>query len=157
MLQRLNKALFCQWFLFYVPDGLVMQQAAMETRVLCCVDCVRDPPLCSDLFLWWRHTFPRGFHIQHLPCLPPPKARDLSDWLLSIKAIHTPAERVRGHRPSMASTGYHDLAGLQCASDSHTFMVKRLREGNSPTPSLSTVNQWIYVWREREWPVVLWS
>lgn len=59
---------------------------------LCCVGCVRDPPLCSDPSLWWWHTFPRGIHIQHLPRLL--YAKGLVDSLLAIKASH--AHLLRG-------------------------------------------------------------
>lgn len=71
-----------------------MHPAAMETTVVCCIGCVRDPPFCPDPFHWWRHTFPGGFHIQHLPCPPlaeppTPKATELLDRPFSTKAFRT--------------------------------------------------------------------
>lgn len=98
----------------------------METRVVCCVGCVRDPPFCSDPSLWWWHTFPRGFHIQHLPCLPTPKARDLLDWLLSIKAIHT--HLLSGLEViTQAWTGYHDPGrALVCIRLSYNIVKEKM-------------------------------
>lgn len=106
-----------------------MQRAAMETKVFCCVVCVRDPPFGPDPFPLWRHTFPGGFHIQHLPCLPPPyypptpKTRELLDWFSSIKGIHT--HLLRGLEVTIQTeTRYHDLKGLQPASDSQYNKVE---------------------------------
>lgn len=92
--------------IFHVPerDGLVMQQAAMETGVVCCVGCVRDPPFCPDPFPLWRHTFPRG--ISHttsaLSFNPRPTHSRRASGLafLNKGRPHTPAEGVRGHHPS---------------------------------------------------------
>lgn len=91
-----------------------MQKVAMETRVFCCVGCVRDPPFCPDPVPLWRHTFPGGFHIQHLPCLPtpdPPTPKELLGWLFSIKAIHT--HLLRGSEVIIQEGTHHDLCRSQ--------------------------------------------
>lgn len=87
-------------------DALVMQPAAVETGVVCCIG-YRDPPFCPDPFPWCRHTFPWGFHIQHLPCPPliwptHSKSQRASGLAFLNKGHpHTPAERVRGHHLGM--------------------------------------------------------
>lgn len=99
-----------------------MQPAAMETSAVCCVACVRDPPSCPDPFPLWRHTFPGGFHIQHLPCPPTPRPthskRASGRAFLNKGRPHTPAERVRGQHPGRGHT-------IQPEVHSHTTWHRR--------------------------------
>lgn len=80
--------------IFYVPetDGLVMQRAAMETRVACCAGRVRNPPPFALTPSIHGGTLSPG-GISHTTSalffnpLNPPTPEEFLDWLFSIKAV----------------------------------------------------------------------